>query len=85
MNLYHISQDVNSRYNTYDSAIVAAPDEAAAKGIHPDGVDEKTRNPAWDDWRGTWTDDPDSINVRLIGRAVEGTPAGVVLASFNAG
>ena len=35
MKLYKISQNVNTDYDTYDSAVVCAKDEEAAKRIHP--------------------------------------------------
>ena len=36
MNIYKISQEVNSEYDTYDSAIVLAESEEVARLIHPD-------------------------------------------------
>ncbi|MGX9980735.1 hypothetical protein [Methylobacterium fujisawaense] len=91
MNLYRISQTVNDGYDTYDSAIVAAPDEATARKIHPsasgdlrmwvDGSDNK-------DWIGhypTWAPHPDAVTATLIGIATASVPMGTVLASFNAG
>jgi arylsulfatase A-like enzyme len=35
MKLFLISQDENGGYDTYDSAVVAAEDEEAARKIHP--------------------------------------------------
>jgi|GEM_PF-1032760 len=46
MNLYLISQFINRNYYTYDSAVVAAPDEEAARNTHP--------GPYAYTW-GTWT------------------------------
>lgn len=37
MKLYLISQEANDDYGTYDKAVVAAPDEATARTMHPDG------------------------------------------------
>lgn len=37
MKLWLISQDDNTGYDTYDSAIVAAVDTEAARAINPDG------------------------------------------------
>ena len=76
MNLYLITQTVNNGYDTYDSAIVCAKDETAAKGFHP-GSGE------WD--CSTWCATPDQVTVKLIGTAAPGRPEGVVLSSFNAG
>lgn len=35
MNLYRISQEENQKYDTYDSAVVAADSSDIAKLIHP--------------------------------------------------
>ena len=77
MYLYKISQSTNSGYDTYDSAIVAAPDKQTAKGINPDG-----------DWRKaftTWANNPEQVSAERIGTAKSGVKQGVILASFNAG
>lgn len=73
MNLYRISQTVNNDYDTYDSAVVCAADEAAAKAIHP-GMDDDS---------STWCVIPDEVTAELIGTAAPGLPEGVVVASFN--
>jgi hypothetical protein len=95
MNLYKIFQNVNEDWDTYDSAVVAAKSEEEARLIHPDD-DHK-----WDtdrkEWymvasgggriyynSGSWVT-LDSVGVELIGKAVKGTPSGVIVASFNAG
>lgn len=71
MRLWLISQDVNDGYDTYDSAVVAAATEDEAR--HSDVGSAQT-----------WCS-PEHVTVKLIGEAAEGIPAGVVLASFNAG
>ncbi len=78
MNLYIISQEENNDYDTFDSAVVAAetPEEAAM--IHPTG--EWTTGPY-----GVWATSPKRVRVDLIGKAIKGTEAGVILTSFNAG
>ena len=78
MNIYKISQEANTGYDTYDSAIVAAETEEDARNISPDGGDWKIR------W-GYWCQFPHQVEVELIGTAKDGTEAGVILASFNAG
>lgn len=74
MNLYLISQNEVFDYDTYDSAVVAALTEADAANTPPDG-----------DWGVDWCSSPSKVNVMLLGKAVPGMPAGVILASFNAG
>ena len=81
MNLYLISQSVNNDYDTYDSAVVCAPTESAARTIHPEGhVVVAIAPPNWDAWCGLL-----DVEVELIGKAHEGSEQGVVCASFNAG
>lgn len=80
MNLYLISQDVNKEWDTYDSAVVAAESEKAARLTHPAGV-------SWDgkkgDYDGTWCAVTD-VKATLLGISVPGI-SGVICASFNAG
>lgn len=78
MNLYLLTQDVETGWDTYDSVVVAAKTETDAKSIHPCTI------LGWGS-RGDWPKSPESVDVKLIGKAVKGTPAGVILASFNAG
>lgn len=79
MKLWLISQDENTGYDTYDGAVVAAETEDEARMIIPGGD-------TWDDpIRYSWCSTPDKVTVKLIGVAEPGTPAGVVLSSFNAG
>lgn len=42
MNLYLLEQEENCGYDTYDSCVVASPNEATAKTIHPSDSDPKT-------------------------------------------
>ena len=92
MKLWMIRQIVNTGYDTYDSAIVAADTEEEASMIHPDN------NCVWhdDSWylqcrvgesKGdgcTWCS-PKQVIVSDVGVAIRGTKKGVILASFNAG
>lgn len=79
MNLYLI-EGGSGDYDTYDSAVVAAPDDDAARCWHPRGHQ----------WSGSYMDRmswsrPDQVTVTLIGTAKPSTDAGVICASFNAG
>lgn len=101
MNLYLISQTENLTYDTYDSAVVAAESEAQARDIHPSGKERIRAHESKDCWEERphagarwhrldhccdgWTSKPSKVSVTLIGAAVEGTSAGVICASFNAG
>jgi hypothetical protein len=81
LNLYRISQNENDDYDTYDSAVVAAPDENAARLIHP----ETDHPPNHADWYLTWASHPSKVNVELIGHALDGTKIGTICSSYNAG
>jgi len=80
MNIYRISQDENSGWDTFDSAVVYAKSEEEAKRIHPNGyfgVEE--------DLGGTWAP-PKYVKVELLGKAESSiVEAGIIVASFNAG
>ena len=87
MNLYKISQSVNNDYDTYDSAIVAAPDAEKARVMHPNGVksDRLDRKTPINFSMGDWVVYPSDVTVKLIGVASEKTQREVICASFNAG
>lgn len=78
MNLYLLEQDDVGGYDTYDSAVVVAESEDAARKIHPNGGVVPSDS-------DTWTNELGKIQVKLLGKAVAGEEAGVVCASFNAG
>lgn len=84
MKLFKISQAENHDYYTYDSAVVAAPDEATARGMNPCPQSGKLIT-AWVDASDFWCSSPDAVIVEYIGEAAEGTKQGVICASFNAG
>ena len=77
MNIYKISQTANKDYDTYDSAIVLAPDAETAKKITPCGDDEY-------DIKSYWTQ-PENVKVELIGTACPEITDVIILASYNAG
>jgi hypothetical protein len=81
MNLYTIYQTVNSDYDTFDSAVVAAENPLSAQATHPNGEDAEF-NARWTDH--SWCNIQD-VEVTLLGKAKAGTKAGVICASFNAG
>lgn len=97
--LWLIEQDERTGYDTYDSAIVVAEDEAEARGMHPfsDRGDIRANWEAdrWEtsrrggDWLecavDNWTRKPSAVRARQLGVADDNMPAGLVLASYNAG
>lgn len=83
MNLYLISQTENSDYDTYDSAVVCAPNEDEARNTNPsDGnkFDWAASDRIWH-----WCSSPGAVTVKLLGRANETVEAGLVCASYHAG
>jgi hypothetical protein len=83
MKLFLISQTDNKDYDTYDSAVVCAPNEDAARLMDPGG---KNGEPAeFGREFSVWCFTADKVVVQLIGDAAPGLPLGVVCASFNAG
>jgi|LauGreDrversion4_2_1035121.scaffolds.fasta_scaffold985888_2 hypothetical protein len=88
MNIYLLSQHSNTGYDTYDSCVVRAPDEASARLMHPRG-DLEWNGSQWvfpDLGRAgidTWAC-PDAVTVEYIGTAGD-AQSGVICASFNAG
>jgi len=97
MKLYLISQDVVSGYDTYDSAVVAAENEQAARETHPSPFVTHHKGGKWmgtfaysgeeynQDFGRDWPrfEEIDKVQVEHLGETER--PAGVVLASFNAG
>ena len=93
MNIYKIWVDKWLGFDAYDSAIVVAENEEAARHIHPakdpvGGYNSKTGryDKPWyeSDYFWNWTN-PENVNVTLVG-ATDLFPEGTVLyASFNAG
>lgn len=80
MKLWKISQERNSGYDTYDSAVVVAASAAEARRIYPGGGEPS-------EWalRTTWASVND-VQAVEIGHALPSLEAGtVVVASFNAG
>ena len=80
MNLYLIKQTTNQDYDTYDSAVVCAPDEETARNMDPCIGKPVDWNNPWN----SWCSSPDQVSVKLLGVADEKIQ-GVVCASFNAG
>lgn len=76
MKLWKISQKERNYYDTYDSAVVAAETEEMARNI----------NPACDGWHSdAWCSGPEKVTVVLLGEAKDGTVAGAIVSSYNAG
>ena len=78
MNIYLLKQKEKCGYDTYDSLVVVAEDEEAAKNILPPCC--KT----WEDTEYVWASSIASVTATLLGYAVTGSIAGCVLGSFNA-
>lgn len=80
MKIYLISQTENNDYDTYDSAVVCAPDEETAQKMSP--ADGSVMTP--DNWINyTWCESQEQVNVKYLGETE--LEQGLILSSFNAG
>lgn len=83
VNLYRISQGVNSGWDIYDSAVVAAESEEIARRMHP-GNGELLNPPGT--WSGyDWARAETQVFVELLGECNPARNRSVICASFNAG
>lgn len=80
MKIYLIKQDINTMYDTYDSAVVVAESEDDARTIHPSNHSDSWSSNTW-----VLKNEIDKIEVTYIGEADITQNRGVILASFNAG
>jgi hypothetical protein len=82
MNIYLISQSENGHYDTYDAAVVSAPDTETARNMNPrDG--EPMTSEDWGQTWSSWASGPQYVTVKHLGETND--PQGVILASFKAG
>jgi hypothetical protein len=80
MKLYLLEQHDNLDYDTYDSCLVCAENEADARTIDPYGKEFK-ENVQW----SSWAISKDSITCEEIGEANDKQKRGVIIASKNNG
>lgn len=96
MKLWLITQQEATGYDTYDSAVVLAETEEAAKLIHPSGYFEWKEKPgAKSGWGfkehdgptydGSWADEPNQVSAEYLGEAAPTVTDQIVCHSFNAG
>ncbi len=78
MKLWLLTRTDHWSYDDYDSAVVAAETEDAAKRVQISAYSSE------DEPYYCWTT-PEHINAICIGDAVPETEAGAILGSFNAG
>ena len=76
MNLYLISQDENTNYDTYDAMVVCAENADKARNITPDDSFQAG---------GYWCSSPDQVTVDYLGIADKKITKEIILSSFNAG
>ena len=97
MKLFLISQDAVDGYDTYDSAVVAAKDEQAARETHPSQFVTHHKNGKWMgtyarsreeydmDHSSDWVSFKNIHKVKVEYLGLTKKTAGVICASFNAG
>ena len=86
MNLYLISQSVNTGYDTFRAAVVAAETDEIARRLHPRfGGDfaNLDREGQWDPHH-EWAE-PESVMVELLGAAKGEAKSGVILSDYHPG
>lgn len=94
MNLYLVSQREQTGYDTYDSMVVSAISEEAAKKICPMSCYKWNNNGHWDfvffdgkrepETRDDWANKLENIKAKYLGK-YEGTESKIIITSFNAG
>lgn len=100
MHLWLLEQSINTGYDTFDSCVVVADTEHAARHTHPYGaytwgawITSSGRITGWGGERANGSQYtggnevwtlPDQVTATLLGTAEDPTPR-VVCASFNAG
>jgi hypothetical protein len=84
MNIYHLSQELVTGYDTYSDCVVIAETRESAQLMHPSGrpLTNSGREPCYSDWPKAR--DASSIEVTYLGPSHE-TEARVVCSSFHAG
>jgi len=83
MKLFLISQTENNNYDTYDSAVVCAPDADTARRMTPRLNAKDVMNTDWND--RCWCSSVRHVRATYLGEARDGMPLGAVCSSFNAG
>lgn len=83
MNIYHLTQDETTGYDTYSDCVVIAKSKKAARNMHPSEYRK-----AWNDgevWIRDWASEPKNVSAQLIGKAKKGSKELVICASYHAG
>ena len=87
MNIYLISQNENTGYDTFSDAVVIAKCADDAAKIHPvlDWEHDDDSKTVWNDGiDDSWCSSPEQVRVELIGQAKPDAVEGIVLTSFHA-
>jgi hypothetical protein len=84
MKIFKIYQNINTGYDTFDSAVVVANSAKEAQNIHP--CDASGDFNMYDNWAAR----PDLVQVLYLGEVVgepddDIYPGAIICASFNAG
>jgi len=85
MKLFKIYQNINTDYDTFDSAVVVANSAEEAQNIHPSGGSGSF------DMYVNWVSRPDLVEVLYLGEVSHSIldkdiyPGAIICSSFNAG
>jgi ferredoxin-thioredoxin reductase catalytic subunit len=85
MNIYLLTQDEETGYDTYDSCVVAAESEEEARKIHPGCYVENFNEDRYCECN-SWAHYPEQVTILLVSQNTESyIKKGVICSSFNAG
>ena len=75
LKIFLLTQDENTNYDTYDSMVVCAKNEEAARKIHPHkrNTAYETDEDLWKSSWPTWATKPENVKIRYIGIASKGS------------
>lgn len=85
LTLFHLSQDENDVYDTFDSMVVAAKDVWEAISMHPEMENNWYNHKDWKDSLAVWASTPLNVIATPIGITNKYPEATIIITSFNAG
>ena len=82
MKLWLITQTVNTGFETFEGAVVAAQTEEEARRTHPNDDYIAGQWIGCDPNDESWAELPEQVTVRYLGKATSDVVAGVILSSY---
>lgn len=85
MNLYLIEKTDQFDFDSYESAVVAAPGPDEARRTDPGSGSQLITENDWNRVASSWCNNISYVTADYLGVATEGVEQGVILAKFNPG